>query len=38
MAKTIHTMLYDDELDGSRIITMDNCVCQLFDIKRSYDA
>ena len=38
MAKTIHTILYDDELDGSKIITMDNCVCQLFDIKRGYDA
>lgn len=38
MAKTIHTVLYDDELDGSRIVTMDNCVCQLYDIKREYDA
>jgi hypothetical protein len=38
MAKTIHTILYDDVLDGSRIITMDNCVCQLYDIKRNYDA
>lgn len=38
MAKTIHTVLYDDVLDGSRIITMDNCVCQLYDIKREYDA
>lgn len=38
MAKTIHTILYDDVLDGSRIITMDNCVCQLYDIKREYDA
>ena len=38
MAKTIHTILYDDVLDGSKIITMDNCVCQLFDIKRDYDA
>ena len=37
MAKTIHTILYDDVLDGSRIITMDNCVCQLYDIKRDYD-
>jgi hypothetical protein len=38
MAKTIHTILYDDVLEGSKIITMDNCVCQLFDIKRDYDA
>ncbi len=38
MAKTIHTVLYDDVLDGSKIITMDNCVCQLYDIKRDYDA
>lgn len=38
MAKTIHTILYDDVLDGSKIITMDNCVCQLFDIRRDYDA
>ena len=38
MAKTIHTVLYDDVLDGSKIVTMDNCVCQLYDIKRDYDA
>ena len=37
MAKTIHTILYDDVLDGSKIVTMDNCVCQLIDIKRDYD-
>ena len=37
MAKTIHTILYDDVLDGSKIIEMDNCVCQLYDIKRGYD-
>lgn len=36
MAKTIHTILYDDVLDGSKIITMDNCVCQLFDIRREF--
>ncbi len=36
MAKTIHTILYDDVLDGSRIIEMDNCVCQLSVIKRDY--
>jgi len=33
MAKTIHTILYDDVLDGSKIITMDNCVCQLSVIR-----
>ena len=38
MAKTIHTILYDDTLDGSKIVTMDNCVCQLYDIKRNYDS
>jgi len=36
MAKTIHTILYDDVLDGSKIITMDNCVCQLYDIGQDY--
>ena len=36
MAKTIHTILYDDVLDGSKIIEMDNCVCQLSVIKRGY--
>ena len=38
MAKTIYTVLYDDVLEGSKGITMDNCVCQLFDIKRNYDS
>lgn len=38
MAKTIHTVLYDDVLDGSKIVTMDNCVCQLYDIKRDYES
>ena len=36
MAKTIHTILYDDVLDGSRIIEIDNCVCQLSVIRRGY--
>ncbi len=36
MPKTIHTILYDDVLDGSKIIEMDNCVCQLSVIKRGY--
>ncbi|MBR5688696.1 MAG: GIY-YIG nuclease family protein [Prevotella sp.] len=38
MAKIIHTLLHNDVLEGSKIITMDNCVCQLFDIKREYDS
>ena len=38
MAKTIHTVLYDDVLDGSKIVTMYNCVCQLYDIKRDYES
>ncbi len=36
MAKTIQTILYDDVLDGSKIVTMDNCVCQLSVIRRGY--
>ena len=36
MAKTIHTLLYDDVLDGSKIVTIDNCVCQLSVIRRGY--
>jgi predicted GIY-YIG superfamily endonuclease len=36
MPKTIHTILYDDVLDGSKIVEMDNCVCQLSVIKRGY--
>lgn len=36
MAKTIHTILYDDVLDGSKIIEIDNCVCQLSVIRRGY--
>lgn len=36
MPKTIHTILYDDVLDGSKIIEMDNCICQLSVIKRGY--
>lgn len=38
MAKTIHTILYDDVLEGSKNVTMDNCVCLLYDIKRGYDS
>ena len=36
MAKSIHTLLYDDVLDGSKIINIDNCVCQLSVIRRGY--
>lgn len=35
MAKTIYTYLYNDDLNGSRIITMDNCFCKLFSIRRT---
>lgn len=35
MAKTIYTFLHNDDLKGSRIITMDNCFCKLFSICRS---
>ena len=35
MAKTIYTYLHTDDLNGSRIITMDNCSCKLFNIRRS---
>ncbi|MCR4613256.1 MAG: GIY-YIG nuclease family protein [Bacteroidaceae bacterium] len=35
MAKTIYTYLYNDDLRGSRIITMDNCFCKLFSICRT---
>lgn len=35
MAKTIYTYLHNDDLDGSRIVYMDNCFCKVFKIKRS---
>lgn len=35
MAKTIYTYLHNDELNGSRIVTMDNCFCKLFRIQRT---
>lgn len=34
MATTISTYLYNDDLNGSRIVSMDDCMCTLFDIKR----
>lgn len=35
MPKTIYTYLYNDDLNGSRIVYMDNCSCKLFKILRS---
>lgn len=37
MAKTIHTILLNDTIAGSRIVSMDNCVCQLYIITRGDD-
>lgn len=37
MAKTIHTILLNDSIVGSRIVSMDNCVCQLYIINRGDD-
>lgn len=35
MAKTIYTYLHNDDLNGSRIVYMDNCFCKLFKIQRA---
>lgn len=35
MAKTIYTYLHNDDLNGSRIVYMDNCFCKLFKIQRN---
>ena len=35
MPKTIYTYLYNDDLNGSRIVYMDNCFCKLFKIQRT---
>lgn len=35
MAKTIYTYLHNDDLNGSRIVSMDNCFCKLFKIQRT---
>ena len=35
MAKTIYTYLHNDDLNGSRIVYMDNCFCKLFKIQRT---
>lgn len=37
MATTIYTYLHNDALDGSRIVSMDDCMCKLYNIKR-YDS
>lgn len=34
MATTIYTYLHSDDLNGSRIVSMDDCMCKLYDIKR----
>lgn len=34
MATTISTYLYNDDLNGSRVVSMDDCMCILYDIKR----
>lgn len=38
MARTIYTYIPDDEINGSRIVTMDNCFCKLFMIHRNDSA
>ena len=35
MAKTIYTYLHNDDLNGSRVVYMDNCFCKLFKIQRA---
>ena len=34
MATTIYTYLHNDDLNGSRIISMDDCMCKLYNIIR----
>ena len=34
MAITIYTYLHNDDLSGSRIVSMDDCMCKLYNIKR----
>lgn len=34
MATTIYTYLHNDDLNGSRIVSMDDCMCKLYSIKR----
>jgi hypothetical protein len=37
MATTIYTYLHNDDLNGSRIVSMDDCMCKLYDIKIQED-
>lgn len=34
MATTIYTYLHNDDLNGSRIVRMDDCMCKLYNIMR----
>lgn len=34
MATTIYTYLHNDDLNGSRIVSKDDCMCMLYNIKR----
>lgn len=34
MATTIYTYLHNDDLNSSRIVSMDDCMCKLYNIKR----
>lgn len=35
MATTIYTYLHNDDLNGSKIVSMDDCMCKLYDILRN---
>ena len=35
MATTIYTYLHNDNLNCSRIVSMDDCMCKLYNIKRN---
>lgn len=35
MAKTIYTYLHNDDLKGSRIVSIDDCMCKLYNIVRN---
>lgn len=38
MAKIVHITYFSDSLEGSRLVQLENHVCQLYDIKREDDA
>lgn len=38
MATTIYTYLHNDDLNGSRVVNMDDGMCKLYDIKRDDSA